>query len=209
MTVPVGITIVESESSEFPQSLRNGMVSTCTPRIWAIGNLGILERRLLGFFCSTRCPGDVILRTYDLARALREAGVAVIGGFHSPMEKECLDLLLRGNQPVVICPARSIEYLRLPTAWQKPLAEDRLLVLSPFEAKHRRLTAELAESRNRFVAAIADQIFVAHASSGSKTEQFCSEFLNKGKRVLTLQLDQNRHLLEAGVETFSLLKSSS
>ena len=144
----IEVTIVESESSEFPQLLRNGTISAPIPRIWTIGNLKIgslgiavesaakplaclakplktlggvlnpvsfsrqfpkslkiLERRLLGLFCSTKCPGDAILQTYDLVRALRDAGVAVIGGFHSPMEKECLDLLLRGNQPIVICPA--------------------------------------------------------------------------------------------------------
>jgi predicted AAA+ superfamily ATPase len=49
-----------------------------------------------------------VLRTFALA--LREAGIPVIGGFHAPMEKECLDLLLRGTQPVVICPARSSTY---------------------------------------------------------------------------------------------------
>jgi predicted Rossmann fold nucleotide-binding protein DprA/Smf involved in DNA uptake len=204
MMVSVDVTIVESESSQFPQLLRNGTVSAPIPRIWTIGNLKILERRLLGFLCSTKCPGDAILQTYDLIRALRDASVTVIGGFHSPMEKECLDLLLRGKQPVVICPARSIVRLRLPTAWRRPLVEDRLLVLSPFEAKHRRPTAELAEQRNRFVAALSDEIFIAHAATGSKTEQFCRELLNEGKRVLTLQVDQNRHLLEAGVGVFSL-----
>jgi len=30
------------------------------------------------------------LRTYDLARALRDAGVPVISGFHSPIEKVAL-----------------------------------------------------------------------------------------------------------------------
>jgi hypothetical protein len=34
------------------------------------------------------------LKTYDLARDLRDADVPVIGGFHTPMEKECLRLLL-------------------------------------------------------------------------------------------------------------------
>jgi predicted Rossmann fold nucleotide-binding protein DprA/Smf involved in DNA uptake len=202
--VSIDITIVESESSEFSQLLRNGTISAPIPRIWTIGNLKILGRRLLGFFCSTKCPGDAILQTYDLVRALRDAGVAVIGGFHSPMEKECLDLLLRGNQPTVICPARSIERMRFPAAWRKPLVEDRLLVLSPFEAKHQRATTVLAESRNRFIAVLADEIFVAHAATGSKTERFCRELLNEGKRVLTLQADQNRHLLEAGVGVFSL-----
>ena len=83
----------------------------------------------LALFCSVKCPGNLILQTYDLACALRDAGVTVIGGFHSPMEKECLSLLLRGMQPVIICPARSIERLRLPTSWKALLAEDRLLLL--------------------------------------------------------------------------------
>ena len=72
------------------------------------GNLRLLDQPLTAFFCSARCPWDLILKTYDLASAMREAGVPVIGGFQTPMEKECLRLLLRGSQPVVICPARSI-----------------------------------------------------------------------------------------------------
>ena len=93
-------------SPYFPPALRSGTLLAPCPQIWALGNLDILTKPLLGFFCATRCPGSVILRTYDLAVALREAGVPVIGGFHTPMEKECLEVLLRGQQPVVIwsCP---------------------------------------------------------------------------------------------------------
>ena len=56
----------------------------------------------------------------------------LIGGFHSPMEKECLDLLLRGSRPIIICPARSIDRMRIPKPWKAPLADGRLLVMSPF-----------------------------------------------------------------------------
>src|SRR5207248_9104012 len=133
-----------------------------------------------------RCPGEAILQTYDLARALRDGGIPVIGGFHSPMEKECLALLLRGTQPVVVCPARGIENMRLPAAWKQPLAQGRLLILSPFARKHRRATAALAVMRNRLVAALAEQVFVAHAAAGSKTEQLCRELLANGKPVWTL-----------------------
>ena len=168
------------------------------PRVWAIGNLDILTVPLLGFFCSTRCPGNVILRTYDLALALREAGVPIIGGFHSPMEQECLDVLLRGQQPVVICPARSIARLRLPTVWRKPLAESRLLILSPFAAKYRRPTTDLAEQRNRFVATLAAAIFVAYAAPGSRTAGLCTDLVAQGRRVSTLELAENAHLVQGG-----------
>ncbi len=112
------------------------------------GNLSLLEEPLTALFCSQRCPGDLILKTYDLARAMREARVPVVGGFQTPMEKECLRLLLRGSQPVVVCPARGIDNMRIPRDWHTPLAEDRLLVLSPFPATARRPTAELSVQRN-------------------------------------------------------------
>ena len=173
-------------------------------QIWALGDTSILANPLLGFFCSIKCPGNVILRVYDLVREIRDAGLTVIGGFHSPMEKECLELLLRGRQPIVICPARSIEGMRLPREWRKPLADKRLLLLSPFEAKQRRATIELAERRNHLVAALADMIFVAHARAGSTIEQLCSELTVQGRPVHTLNLFENKHLIEQGIPAGSV-----
>jgi len=123
-----------------------------------IGNKGILQSKTLALFCSRRCPGSLILKAYDLAHSLREAGVTVIGGFHTPVEKECLRILLRGKQPLIICPARSIEGMRIPSEWKHVIEQNRLLLLSPFEKKQRRMTAALAEQRNQFVSSIADDI---------------------------------------------------
>jgi predicted Rossmann fold nucleotide-binding protein DprA/Smf involved in DNA uptake len=191
-------------SPHFPPALRSGTLLAPCPQLWALGNLDILTMPLLGFFCAIRCPGNIILRTYDLALALREAGVPVIGGFHTPMEKECLEVLLRGQQPVVICPARSIERLRLPMSWRKPYDQGRLLVLSPFAARQRRPTTELAEYRNRFVATLATTIFVAYAGPGSKTAQFCGELVARHRQVYTLDLPDNAHLVQRGVLSHTL-----
>ena len=43
------------------------------PAITAIGNLDLLDSAPLALFCSVRCPGRLILQTYDLAQALRAA----------------------------------------------------------------------------------------------------------------------------------------
>lgn len=139
--MPFEAIIIDPPMASFPSALRTGDGAALFPHIWAIGNLAILEKRLLGFFCSTRCPGSIVLQTYDLARTLRDAGVLVISGFHSPMEKECLSLLLRGTQPVIICPARSLERMRISAEWKAPLTEGRLLLLSPFTGNNRRSTA--------------------------------------------------------------------
>ena len=200
LNMPLTVTVLEPTASNFPIALRDREGTSTFPRFWAIGDLVILEKHLLGFFCSTRCPGEVILRTYDLARALRDARVPVISGFHSSMEKECLDLLLRGTQPVVVCPARSLERMRIPNKWKAPLAEGRLLILSPFTGKTRRATAGLAQKRNELVAALAEKVFVAYAATGSKTERFCYDVLTWGKPLLTLESDENAGLPVLGAK---------
>lgn len=94
----------------------------------------------------------------------------MIGGFHSAVERECLTVLLRGSQAVVICPARSLAGMRVPGKWRKPLAEGRLLVLSPFGAGQRRVTAALAAEPNEFVLALADEVWFAHVAPGGETK---------------------------------------
>jgi hypothetical protein len=140
-------------------------------RAQAWGGISILTKPLLALFCSTACPGQVLLRAMDRARELRDAGRTVMGGFHSPLERECLTVLLRGAQPVVICPARGLGGMRVPAEWRAPLGEGRLLVLSPFGAQQRRVTAALAAERNQFVLALADEVWFAHVAPGGETER--------------------------------------
>ena len=192
------VTLLNSRSPDLPGVLRRVIEVEGFSRFWAIGDVKILNNPLLGLLCSIRCPGRVIVQTYDLARALRHAGVPVIGGFHSPMEKECLDFLLRGKQPVVVCPARSIAKMRMPSAWRKACVEGRLLILSPFAPKHGRISALLAEKRNRFVSLLADQFFVPYAAPGSKTEKLCQDLLGAGKQGYTFESEKESIIVRAG-----------
>ncbi len=176
-------------------------VALLPPETVHIGNLQLVEEPLTALFCSQRCPGDLILKTYDLARAMRDAGVPVIGGFQTPMEKECLRLLLRGSQPVVVCPARGIQNMRLPGDWRPALEEGRLLVPSPFPSTIRRATAEVAAQRNEMVASLASQVFIAHAAPGGRTEAFARKLAAEGKPVLTLESPGNGNLEALGART--------
>ena len=131
---------------------------------------------------------------------MRDAGIPVIGGFQTPMEKECLRLLLRGDQPVVVCPARGIENMRIPRDWRPALDNGRLLVLSPFPAAVRRPTAEIASHRNDLVADLAQQVFIAHAAPGSRTEAFARKLSAAGKPLLTLDSRANENLMTLGAK---------
>jgi predicted Rossmann fold nucleotide-binding protein DprA/Smf involved in DNA uptake len=195
---------IAQDDARYPSTLRfhlgEGAPATLTVR----GNLNILgdiRSPLVALFCSVQCSHSIILQTYELARALRDAGVTVISGFHSPMEKECLLVLLHGSQPVIVCPARSIERLRLPADWKGALRQGRLLLLSPFEEKLRRVTTNRARTRNQLVAALADALLIAHAAPGSKTERLCHDALGWGKFLLTLENIENAGLLALGART--------
>jgi hypothetical protein len=73
-----------------PATLRQAMAQIDAAAVWTLGNPAILDLPLLGLFCSQKCPGDIISKTFDTIRQLRDSGVPMSGGFHSPMEKECL-----------------------------------------------------------------------------------------------------------------------
>lgn len=184
--------------TDYPLRLHQYLGPHAPTVLTALGNLDILQHTLTALFCSVQCPGRLILQTYDYVRALRDGGQAIIGGFHSPMEQECLKLLLRGGQPIVICPARSIERLRAPPDWKPALERGRLLVLSPFDSGERRATQDLARERNAFVAALADEVFVAYAAPDSKTLAFAQEVIDWGKPVCTFDAPENAALLGLG-----------
>lgn len=168
--------------------------------VLSLGDPGILNRQKMALFCSVKCPGEPIVQAYDLARALRDASVTVIGGFQSPIEKDCLDLLLRGTQPVIICPARGIQGMRLPAIWKKAIRQRRLLLLSPFDERFRRPTVKLTEQRNEFVASIADQVLFAYANPGGKLEALARKLVTLSKPVLTLNSKENANLVALGAK---------
>lgn len=193
-------TLVPSHSA-YPTALQPYWAGKSAQPITAIGDPKLLQSKTLGLFCSVKCPGDLILKTYDLARSLRDTATATISGFHSPMEKECLLLLLRGTQPVIYCPARSLEKMRLLKDHKVAIAHHHFLILSPFESKHNRATATLAQKRNHFVATLANAVFIAYAAPNSKTEALAKQIITCNKPLLTFKSNDNQNLINLGAKT--------
>ncbi len=60
------------------------------------------------------------------------------------------------------------------------VASGRMLILSAFAATATRITAELAARRNEFVAALAEDVFIAHATVSGHVESLAGR-LRAGK----------------------------
>jgi predicted Rossmann fold nucleotide-binding protein DprA/Smf involved in DNA uptake len=195
------VTQIPQGEDGYPPQLTHYLGEQAPAAISLRGKLDLWFRRanpLLALFCSNKAPGGVILQVHDLAQGWRTAGVTIISGFHSPAEHEALVVLLRGPGPVMVCPARGIAGMRLKPEYREPLAAGRLLLMSPFGEKVRRIKAETAVARNRFVAALADSVLVAHAQPGGKAERLAQEIVAWGKPLYTLEHPANEHLLALG-----------
>lgn len=192
------IVRIEADDSAYPAVLRERLDGEISPCLYVLGDTAILTHCFLGLICSVQCPGGIILKTLDAVRLLRDAGIAVIGGFHAPMERECLDLLLRGTQPVVYCAARGLAGLRLGKEARAVLREGRLLAVSPFAEDVRRATAERALRRNALVANLARTLLVPYAVPGGKVWETVLTSLDRGQRVLTFADEENAALIAAG-----------
>lgn len=133
------------------------------------GNKEILKLDKTAFLCSQRCPANVILKSYDWAKSQREEGVCVACGNHSQIEKDVFNILLKGEQPLILILARGMNSLWDPEI-NKALADNRLLILSPFEQGVKRITRATARVRNRFLIDLCDHIVVAYTTQGGQLD---------------------------------------
>ena len=170
-----------------------------------VGDAAILNRPKLALFCSVKCPGKLILETYDLATRFRDEGNTVISGFHSPMEQECLRILLRSPNPVIWGLARGMlrRIPAKPVDCRTAVAGGRLVIVSHFPDKLRHVTAKTAMIRNRYVADMAAAVIVAHAAPGSKMEALCRDLLATGKPLYTFDHPANAALIQAGARAIA------
>jgi len=169
MSQSTGPQRIARDAADYPAMLRSRLGENAPAELILIGARGLLRLRKTALFCSARTPGDAILRAHDAARRMRDEGVTVISGFHSPIERECLRILLRGRQPVIICPARAIDAMRVPKEFRAAFDAGRVLFLSPFTRQPNRITKESALRRNEVVAALADEAYIAHVERGGGT----------------------------------------
>ena len=150
--------------------------------MFTLGNTNLLKTKPIALFCSVKCPGDKILQTYDQCMEWRKEGQSVISGFHSPMEKECLRILLKGTQPVIISPARGI-WKRIPREWKPHIEYGRMLIVSNFPPSVTRMTSQNAVVRNEFIIGLAERVYVAYAEQDGVIEKMVNK-LQKTVKIM-------------------------
>ncbi len=178
---------------------RFALVPPILPDVLLIrGSPSIAPGPRLGLVCSVRMKGELVVAMYDYAASLRPEDGVVVGGFHSPMERQVLELLLARHVPVIVVPARNPERMRIPRAWRPPMEEGRLMIVSGIGGSTRRPTRELALRRNLLVAALSDRVLIPCATPGGAAERVARAAVQRGMPLWTFRDEDNAALLGLG-----------
>ena len=88
------------------------------------GNKDLLDRPLVAFFASRNAPPEALELATRWAHEIAQTNKVVISGFHSPIERAVLDVLLAHSCSVIVTLGRFPSYL------QAAYDENRLLFAS-------------------------------------------------------------------------------
>lgn len=123
-----------------------------------LGNTSLLDRKKIGYFASSKIATLSVLPTLDWATEVAQhEDVAIVSGFHSKMEREVLDFILRGKCGIVCVLARSI-YKKIPEKFREAYNSGRVLFIAPFKTSATRTSRHLCQQRNEYVASISDEL---------------------------------------------------
>ena len=151
-----------------------------------LGNIELINLPMLAFFSSAKCPASLILKAHDYAKEIRNGEMGMISGFHSPAEREVLEVLLKGKCPIVVVLGRRLENARIPEIWKVEIERGRLLAISLFKEYQKYVTKEMSLKRNDLAARIAGRVLIVHASAGGSLQGQVERWKVDGVHVLSL-----------------------
>jgi predicted Rossmann fold nucleotide-binding protein DprA/Smf involved in DNA uptake len=134
------------------------------------GNRDILKHRKTGFLSSRKCPAEIVLKSYEWAKQQRAEGNCVICGNHSQIEKDVFEILLKGEQPLVVVLPRGLKK-RWDKKWIENAEKGRLLIVSPFDQEVTRVTRETAIKKNETILSLSEQITIGYKSPNGQLDK--------------------------------------
>lgn len=145
-----------------------------------LGNQALLNEYKIGFLCSSRMSSRAILPCYDWATTL-PSGSVVVSGFHSPIERDILQMLLSTGHCVVVVLARRL-YSTIPPEWQKAIDELRMLIVStaPEASRVGRLAAQ---QRNEYIAQVSDHLVFGYIHESSSLWSCYQRYQDKSEII--------------------------
>lgn len=151
------------------------------------GNKALLDRYLVAFFASRSAPPEALESACRWAREIAKTDKIVISGFHSPIERAVLDVLLEEGCCVVVTLGRSL-YKKIPQYLQAAYLSDRVLFISFRD--HNRPSLSNSQLRNWATADLAAEVVFTPFDSASQLSTLHFTLAAEGKPILFLTVER-------------------
>jgi predicted Rossmann fold nucleotide-binding protein DprA/Smf involved in DNA uptake len=166
--------------------------------LWYLGNTSLLKQPLVGIMSARAGASDLKVRIAELLTQLAGLKAIFIGGWHSPLEKKSLKILLRESAPTIICLAKSVNRFGFFQELKTLLRQDRLLLLTHCSPNAKRISRNASIRRNHLVAGLANVLLVLAAPERSATFKLALAVIQLGKPVFAPKHPVNENLLASG-----------
>ena len=128
------------------------------------GPIELLDRDLVAFFASRTVTEQGRALALRWAEEISKTEKVVISGFHSPLEREVLEILLENRAHVIVGLGRKL-YSKIPSRFARAYEEGRILFLSFRD--YSRHSESNAQIRNWGIAKLANTLIFAPFEPGS------------------------------------------
>ena len=136
-----------------------------------LGNMGLLTLRKVGFLASRKVNPTSVIPTINWANEVsRNPNAPIVSGFQPPLEREVLDIALKGTCGIIYILNRSL-YRQIPLNLNPAFDSNRILFISLTSEKTTRPSAVNAALRNRYITDIADTLVFASVDEASSLHQ--------------------------------------
>src|SRR2546422_2592203 len=169
------------------------------PKLWGVGDSAILNYVLLGIISARQIDSHLALKTSQLLRQLVSLkDVAFVSGWHSPLEKQALRILIAQEATIVLCASKSLDRFIPSIGVESRVTDGKALLLTHCSTKAKRITRNASMRRNELIVELAKALLVLSAPEGSASLNLAKSALRRGKLVLTPEHPMNKELLVNG-----------
>lgn len=142
--------------------------------ILSIGNSSLIDLPKTAYFCSEKFHPRAVFASYDWAKQMRDEKRCVISGFQSRIESDVLEILLRGESPIILVLSRSI-YKKIPKHYKPAVDAGNMLILSPFPTGISRFNSKTGFQRNCWIMQHTDEVVIGSMTLGGMLEKAIKE----------------------------------
>lgn len=148
-----------------------------------LGNMDLLTLRKVGFLASRKVNPTSVIPTINWANEVsRNPNATIVSGFQSTLEREVLDIALKGTCGIIYVLNRSL-YRQIPLNLSPAFDSNRILFISLTSEKTTRPSAANANIRNHYITDIADALVVSSITIQSSLYPIVQKNKHKIKQV--------------------------